>query len=131
MSHPLKNGASKHYEIYDGLEGIEVIESVLNKDELIAACKFNILKYQLRLGKKGDSETVKADLKKIKTYKEYLESLVKTSLKVTDLYYLCSGSGCEISNSCFRWQGNHESLDIDIQPPKNRCHNSYENYIKM
>jgi len=56
MNHPLKNPKSPHYHIYDGLEGIEVIERVLSKEELISACKFNILKYQLRLGKKGNAD---------------------------------------------------------------------------
>lgn len=75
MQHPLLNEASPHYEIFDGLEGIRVIEGVLSIDELMAACKFNILKYQLRLGKKGEPLAIRDDLKKIDTYKQYLEYL--------------------------------------------------------
>ena len=75
MNHPLKNSESPHYAIYDGLEGIDVIENVLTTEELIGACKFNILKYQLRLGKKGSLETVQSDLKKIATYQAYLRHL--------------------------------------------------------
>jgi hypothetical protein len=59
--HPLKDENSKHYEIYDGLESIDVIENQLTKEELIGFAKGNILKYQLRFGKKSNTD----DLKKI------------------------------------------------------------------
>ena len=72
MSHPLKNPNSPHYQLWSGAESIEVIENYLSTDELIGACKFNILKYRLRIGKKGNPES---DLKKIKTYDDYLAFL--------------------------------------------------------
>lgn len=70
--HPLKNKASKHYELWNDLEVIELIEKVLTKEELIGACKFNILKYRLRIGNKDDA--VK-ELQKIKDYENYLSFL--------------------------------------------------------
>lgn len=70
--HPLKNKYSKHYELWKDLEVIELIEKVLTKEELIGACKFNILKYRLRIGNKD--ETGK-ELQKIKDYENYLKFL--------------------------------------------------------
>ena len=72
LTHPLKNKASKHYELWNELEVIELIEKVLTKEELIGACKFNILKYRLRIGNKDDA--VK-ELQKIKDYENYLSFL--------------------------------------------------------
>lgn len=70
--HPLKNKSSKHYVLWKDLEVIELIEKVLTKEELIGACKFNILKYRLRVGNKD--ETGK-ELQKIKDYENYLKFL--------------------------------------------------------
>ena len=71
-----KDKESKHYEIYDGLEAIDIIENTLTKEEFIGFCKGNILKYQLRMGKKDGTD----DTAKIKKYKMLLESL-------TDVYH--------------------------------------------
>lgn len=70
--HPLKNKSSKHYELWKDLEVIELIEKVLTKEELIGACKFNILKYRLRIGNKDDELK---ELQKIKDYENYLKFL--------------------------------------------------------
>ena len=70
--HPLKNEASKHYELWKDLEVIELIEKVLTKEELIGACKFNILKYRLRVGNKDDELK---ELSKVKDYENYLKFL--------------------------------------------------------
>lgn len=70
--HPLLNPNSTHYQLWSGVESIELIESYLTVDELIGACKFNILKYRLRIGKKDDLEK---DMTKIKTYEDYLAYL--------------------------------------------------------
>jgi hypothetical protein len=74
MTHPLKNPDSKHYELWGGVDAIDIIEGKLTKEELIGACKFNILKYQLRLGQK---DTVEKELVKIKTYQDYLKYLME------------------------------------------------------
>ena len=72
LTHPLKNKASKHYELWNDLEVIELIEKVLTTEELIGACKFNILKYRLRIGNKDDE--IK-ELQKVKDYENYLKFL--------------------------------------------------------
>ena len=72
MTHPLLNPDSPHYQLWSGKESIEVIESTLSTEELISGCKFNILKYRLRIGKKDDIEK---DMQKIKTYEAYLAYL--------------------------------------------------------
>ena len=73
-SHPLKNPESSHYDLWSGLEAIEVLEAVMTKEELIGWCKGNILKYRLRVGRKD--EPLK-ELKKIETYENYLKYLEK------------------------------------------------------
>ena len=78
LTHPLKNKASKHYELWNDLEVIELIEKVLTKEELIGACKFNILKYRLRIGNKDDA--VK-ELQKIKDYENYLKFLESNNVE--------------------------------------------------
>ena len=70
----LKNPKSKYYQIYSGLESIDVIEKILSKEEIIGAMKYNILKYQLRLGKK---DNIKNEIEKIKDYKQALENYLK------------------------------------------------------
>ena len=72
LKHPLKNEASKHYELWKDLEVIELIEKVLTKEELIGACKYNILKYRLRVGNKDDELK---ELSKVKDYENYLKFL--------------------------------------------------------
>ena len=74
MEHPLKNPNSRYYEIIDGIESIDVMEGVMKGSELKGWCKGNILKYQLRLGKK---DSVESDIAKIATYKAYFEYLTK------------------------------------------------------
>jgi hypothetical protein len=70
--HPLKHPESNHYELWEDVEAIDIIEKNLTKEELIGACKFNILKYQLRIGNKDD---VLKEVSKIKTYQDYLKFL--------------------------------------------------------
>ena len=74
-AHPLKNPESTHYDIWRGLEAIEIVESVLSHEELVGWAKGNILKYRLRVSKKGDEKDWISDLKKIKTYEKYLAYL--------------------------------------------------------
>lgn len=74
----LINEKAKHYEILPGLESIDVIKRVLTKEEYIGALKFNILKYQLRLGKK---DSIEKDQEKIQDYLRELEAIVATGYK--------------------------------------------------
>ena len=70
--HPLLNASSTHYNMFDGLEAIEVLEAVMTTDELKAWCRGNIYKYRLRLGNKDD---VSGEVKKIRTYEAYYKYL--------------------------------------------------------
>ena len=72
--HPLKNPDSSHYDLWDGMDAITVLEGCLTTDELIGWCKGNILKYRLRIGRKGD---LNGTIKKIETYENYLAYLMK------------------------------------------------------
>ena len=73
MDNKVKNSKSTHYELWSGFEAIDVSKMILNKQEYIGALKFNILKYQLRLGKK---DSVEADMEKIQDYKRELDAIL-------------------------------------------------------
>lgn len=64
-----KNPNSKHYELWENFEAIDVIKLVLTEEEYKGFLKGNILKYQLRLGKKDD---VSKEIEKIKDYQREL-----------------------------------------------------------
>ena len=73
----VKNPASTHYELWNGTEAIDVIKQMLTPEEYIGFLKGNILKYQLRLGKKDAAEK---EMIKIKDYQRELnESLTSSS----------------------------------------------------
>ena len=71
-THPLLNPDSNHYNMFDGLESIEILEAVMTTKELMAWCRGNIYKYRLRLGNKDD---VSKEVKKIQTYEAYYKYL--------------------------------------------------------
>ena len=69
----VKNPNSKHYELWQDLEAIDIIKNTLTKDEYIGFLKGNILKYQLRLGKK---DNVEKEMEKIKDYQNELNMIL-------------------------------------------------------
>ena len=69
----VKNPNAPHYEIWNGFEAIDIIKNILSKDEYIGYLKGNILKYQLRVGKKDNVEKEK---EKIKDYQNELNELL-------------------------------------------------------
>ena len=71
--HPLINKESAHYDT-GKTSAIEELEKVLTVTEMIGFCKANIFKYQYRLDDKGQKES---DIKKIRTYEEYLKLLTQ------------------------------------------------------
>jgi len=73
MENKVKNEKSTHYEIWKDFEAIDVIKELLTHEEYIGFLKGNILKYQLRLGKK---DSVEADMEKISDYKRELNSIL-------------------------------------------------------
>lgn len=70
ISNKVKNPAATHYELWNGFESIDVIKAVLTPEEYRGFLKGNVLKYQLRLGKKDD---VTKEMVKIKDYKRELD----------------------------------------------------------
>ena len=74
MKHPLLNENSKHYQMFDGTEAIEILEAIMSTEELMAWCRGNIYKYRLRLGNK-DTDTSVSDSNKIQTYEAYYKYL--------------------------------------------------------
>ena len=73
MDNKVKNEKSTHYELWKDFEAIDVIKELLTHEEYIGFLKGNILKYQLRLGKK---DSVEADMEKISDYKRELNSIL-------------------------------------------------------
>lgn len=73
----VKNPNATHYEIWNGFEAIDIIKNTLSKDEYIGYLKGNILKYQLRVGKKTtDHEGISKDLEKLKDYQNELNEIL-------------------------------------------------------
>lgn len=68
----VKNKDSTHYEIWQGVEAIDIIKQTLSPVEYRGFLKGNILKYQLRLGKK---DNVEKEIIKIKDYRDELTSI--------------------------------------------------------
>lgn len=68
-----KNTKSSHYNLWIDTDSIDIIKAFLTKEEYVGALKFNILKYQLRLGKK---DCIESDMEKIEDYKRELNSIL-------------------------------------------------------
>ena len=69
----LKNTKATHYNLWLDTDSIDIIKANLTKEEYVGALKFNILKYQLRLGKK---DCIESDMEKIEDYKRELNSIL-------------------------------------------------------
>lgn len=64
---------NKHHLLWGDTQSIELIADFLTVDEYKGFLKGNILKYQLRLGKKDD---ISKELKKIKDYTKELNNIL-------------------------------------------------------
>lgn len=73
MENKAKNPHSTHYELWNGFEAIDVLKNSLTEDEYKGFLKGNILKYQLRLGKK---DNVDKEIIKIKDYQAELNNIL-------------------------------------------------------
>ena len=62
-----------HYQVFDGLESIEVIARSMTVEQFRGFCMGNTLKYRLRAGKKSDQANITKDLAKADFYKELFE----------------------------------------------------------
>lgn len=69
----LKNAKASHYNLWLDTDSIDIIKANLTQEEYVGALKFNILKYQLRLGKK---DSIESDMEKIEDYKRELNSIL-------------------------------------------------------
>lgn len=63
----------KHYQVFPGVEAIQLIAKALTPSQFYGYCLGNCMKYRLRAGKKGDTEE---DLRKAEFYKELYENHV-------------------------------------------------------
>lgn len=70
----VKNQNTKHYQLWNDFETIDIIKNVLTEEEYKGFLKGNILKYQLRLGKK---DNVEKEMEKIKDYQNELNSILQ------------------------------------------------------
>jgi hypothetical protein len=64
-----------HYKLWPDMKEFELHKKLLSKEEYIGFLKGNILKYQMRLGKKPN-EPIERDQDKIKIYTEELNAVL-------------------------------------------------------
>lgn len=62
-----------HYQVFEGLESIEVIARSMTVSEFRGFCMGNVLKYRLRAGKKSELATMEKDLSKAAFYQELFD----------------------------------------------------------
>lgn len=59
-----------HYQLFEGIEAIEVIARSMTQEMFKGYCLGNILKYRLRAGKKSELSTLEKDMAKATFYLE-------------------------------------------------------------
>lgn len=62
-----------HYQVFDGVESIEIIARSMTVSEFRGFCFGNVLKYRLRAGKKSELATMEKDLNKAAFYQELFD----------------------------------------------------------
>lgn len=62
-----------HYQVFDGVESIEIIARSMTVSEFRGFCMGNVLKYRLRAGKKSELATLEKDLNKAAYYQELFD----------------------------------------------------------
>lgn len=62
-----------HYQVFDGVESIEIIARSMTVSEFRGFCMGNVLKYRLRAGKKSELATMEKDLNKAGFYQELFD----------------------------------------------------------
>ena len=62
-----------HYQLFEGVEAIEVIARSMTQEMFKGYCLGNILKYRLRAGKKSELATLEKDMSKAAFYLELYE----------------------------------------------------------
>ena len=72
-----KNPNSKHYELWENFEAIDVIKLALTDEEYKGFLKGNILKYRLRAGKKNiENDNIIKDINKSIDYQNELNMIL-------------------------------------------------------
>lgn len=72
-SEPVEDDGVKqpsHYQLFEGVEAIEVIARSMTQEMFKGYCLGNILKYRLRAGKKSELATLERDMAKATFYLE-------------------------------------------------------------
>lgn len=62
-----------HYQVFEGIESIEIIARSMTVSEFRGFCMGNVLKYRLRAGKKSELATMEKDLNKAAFYQELFD----------------------------------------------------------
>lgn len=62
-----------HYQVFDGMESIEIIARSMTVSEFRGFCMGNVLKYRLRAGKKSELATMEKDLNKASFYQKLFD----------------------------------------------------------
>lgn len=62
-----------HYQVFEGVESIEIIARSMTVSEFRGFCMGNVLKYRLRAGKKSELATMEKDLNKAAFYQELFD----------------------------------------------------------
>lgn len=62
-----------HYQVFDGVESIEIIARSMTVSEFRGFCMGNVMKYRLRAGKKSELATMEKDLNKAAFYQELFD----------------------------------------------------------
>lgn len=62
-----------HYQVFEGVESIEIIARSMTVSEFRGFCLGNVLKYRLRAGKKSELATMEKDLSKAAFYQELFD----------------------------------------------------------
>lgn len=62
-----------YYQVFDGVESIEIIARSMTVSEFRGFCMGNVLKYRLRAGKKSELATMEKDLNKASFYQELFD----------------------------------------------------------
>lgn len=62
-----------YYQVFDGVESIEIIARSMTVSEFRGFCMGNVLKYRLRAGKKSELATMEKDMAKAEFYGELYE----------------------------------------------------------
>lgn len=62
-----------HYQVFDGVESIEIIARSMTVSEFRGFCMGNVLKYRLRAGKKSELATMEKDLNKAAFYQDLFD----------------------------------------------------------